>query len=180
MPSPTDLMTTPYREAPSRGRRLDQPQSEEDREAIVTALRTALNDSALDVRWNPTSYVTRPGQFDAFGKPIKPVYDGRWEVIRHLGDGQTVLVWQVKEEVTEAYRPLGLWLVEFMARWDRANVAWMDEQRRLLEAEESRERMLLEHGAQEDEEFWARKATDDLGMKRWIGRGVDLRAGAIA
>jgi hypothetical protein len=47
-------------------------------------------------------------------------------------------VYQVKwdGEGLEAYRPVGWWLVEYLRLWDRWNVAWMDEQKRMLDEEE--------------------------------------------
>ena len=155
---------------------MDAPQDETTRLAVLTALRHRVNDSALDIRWNPQSYITRPGQFDVYGNPTPPTLEGRWEVTRALPTGQVLLVWQVKEEITEAYRPLGDWLLDYMMTWDRANRFWMDEQAKLVDAAEARDRLEAAAGDAEQEEHIHRHAVDVLGMKEVRGVGVGQRA----
>lgn len=155
---------------------MEQPQDEATRLEMVTQLRNRVNDSALDIRWNPLSYITSPGAFDCYGLPIPPRREGRWEVIRHLETGDTILVWQVKEEITEAYRPLGPWLLDYMMRWDRANRFWMDEQKKVLDAQETQERLDAASAEAEDTEHLWRYSVDVLGMKEVRGVGLPMTA----
>jgi hypothetical protein len=157
-----------------QNRTYDAPLGEAEVETFAREMRARLNDSALDVRWNPESYITRPGAFDAYGRPIPPSREGRWEVIRHSNEGD-LLVWQVKHEGSEAFRPLGPDVIEYLWRWDRANVAWMAEQKRLFDAQEAAEATADALEESTRTEFLERQAVEQLGMKRWIGRGFGDR-----
>jgi hypothetical protein len=123
---------------------MDAPQSGEEVARVVDALRRI--DPLLDVRWNPQAIKTKAASFDAFGCARKDAeYDGRWEVIRYntpgLSDRGWVRITMVcaVEYTTSSkggrypimlhqgpYAPLGPWLVDYMALWDRANSAWID------------------------------------------------------
>lgn len=152
---------------------MEQPQDEQTRIQVRDALRRRVNDSALDIRWNPESYLTSPGRFDCYGLPIPAKREGRWEVIRRLeATGDVVLVWQVRDMETEAYRPLGEWVLDFMVKWDRANQHWMHEQQQLFDAAE-REREAEQAALEEEtlEDFW-RYGVDVLGMKEDRGVGI--------
>jgi hypothetical protein len=151
---------------------MEQPQDEATRLEVVTQLRNRVNDSLLDIRWNPESYITSPGAYDAYGLPVPPRREGRWEVIRNLESGVTILVWQVREEITEAYRPLGTWLVDYMMKWDRANRFWMDEQKRLFDQEEADDRLAAANADAEDAENFNRFAVDNFSMKQVRGVGI--------
>lgn len=144
----------------------EQPQDEETRLTTVAQLRHGCNDFKLDIRWNPESYITRPGCYDVYGQPVRPSYEGRWEVIRHLDDGNLVVVWQVKEEGSEAYKPLGEWLVAFLQRWDRANAHWMDEQKKLFEESERLEAWEQLQALEEQHDNLSRHAVDVMGMNK--------------
>lgn len=100
-----------------------------------------LIDPLLDVRWNPTARVVRPGYYLAeAGKRVDPVYDGRWEVIRHNTQGLNkhrdyVVLFQVNTwkrygargviliDREGDYAPIGPWLIEYLRTCDAANTA---------------------------------------------------------
>jgi hypothetical protein len=144
---------------------------------LVARLRTATNDPQLDIRWNPLSYVTCPGSFDALGRPIRPRYAGRWEVIRVLGDQLApIVVYQVRDHETEGYKPVGDWLLAFMATWDRANTHWMREQQQLMDEADRVREWEDQQDLAELTDALDRHAVEALGMKQWLGKGVQLRA----
>lgn len=148
---------------------MDAPQSRADIDPIELAVRQI--DDALRIRWNPRSYVTRPGSFDAYGNPQPPAYEGRWEVVRAI-EGRLTVIYQVRwdGEGNEAYRPVGWWLVDFLRLWDRENVHWMQEQQRMLEEEDA----LVRAHAEADDQALGEQLNAwgvELGMKQWIGRG---------
>jgi hypothetical protein len=84
-----------------------------------------------------------------------------------------LVVYQVKwdGQGLEAYRPVGWWLVEYLRLWDRQNVAWMDEQKRMLDEEERATQHRDAAENEELEEALARQARDELHMEQWMGRG---------
>lgn len=159
---------------------MDAPQSRVEIDPIEAAIRAL--DEQLRIRWNPRSYITVPGGFDVYGNAIRPHYDGRWEVIRlvgrqdgarEVGEEQYVVVYQVRwdGEGLERYRPVGWWLVEFLRTWDRQNVLWMEEQKRMLDEEERATRHRDTQENEELEESLSRHGRDELHMEQWMGRG---------
>lgn len=155
---------------------MDAPQSRDEIDPIETAIRQQIDDQ-LRIRWNPRSYVTRPGAFDASGAPIGPSHEGRWEVVREL-DGQLAVIYQVRfdGEGNEAYRAVGWWLLDFLRKWDRANRFWLEEMTRMYGEDEAAERALVEQAEGEQREHLDRVARDDLKMSQWIGRGFGTLA----
>lgn len=150
----------------------DAPMLPAEVAAFEAALRRAVNDSALSVRWNPQSYITRPGHFDVYGKPIPPSREGRWEIHRAQQDGSSFMVWQVRDPDTEAYRPLGEWAIDFLRKWDRANVAAQQELKRLYDEEDAAREAADLAFEEEQREHWSRQAVDRIGIKTLIGRGA--------
>lgn len=101
-------------------------------------------DHLLDVIWDPKAKMVARGSYDVLGGRLDPVYDGRWKIIRfdtpNLDDRRNYAVITTVTErvpvapghkamtmqVDGAYAPIGMWLVEFMETWDRAQTAWVD------------------------------------------------------
>jgi hypothetical protein len=118
---------------------MDAPQGPDEVRPVVEQLR--LLDPRLDVLWNPRCVLVTAGGYDALGRLIAPVYDGRWQVILHDRALQTatwrdhVLVCTVTAPAADAppgvhalthdgpYAPLGEWLVEHLRAIDQANAA---------------------------------------------------------
>lgn len=155
---------------------MDAPQSRDEIDPIETAIRREIDD-LLRIRWNPRSYVTRPGAYDAYGRPISPSYEGRWEVVRPL-ESELAVIYQVRwdGEGGEAYRAVGWWLLDFLRTWDRANQHWIAEMQRLLDAEAALVRDADERDEHEAREQWDRTARETLHMEHWIGRGFGTPA----
>lgn len=149
---------------------MDAPQSRAEIDPIETAIRQQIDD-LLRIRWNPRSYVTRPGGYDVYGLPIPPQYEGRWEVVRDV-QGVPAVIYQVRwdGDGCEAYRAVGWWLLDFLKKWDRANQHWIEEQRRMLAEEE----LALEH-IREDEDEEAREFWDRAGFQLATTHGGDGR-----
>lgn len=149
---------------------MDAPQSRLEVDPVELLLRTI--DDRLRIRWNPRSVVTRPGYFDVYGKAVGAQYDGRWEV--HL-DGKEESIYQLKWDGAgaDAYRPVGEWLVEFMRKWDRANVHWMEEMKQMMEEEERLELAAASAVDEESRQFWDH-AGFHIGGEELIGRGFGL------
>lgn len=124
------------------------PQSDEDIQRFVGELRVAVSDPLLDIRWNPKAVMVAPGRYDGFGVMKRgPVYDGRWEVIRHdtaaslhlerdftvivqlngyesfKGSKRTVLFMHAKGP----YTPVDRRLIDYMEQCNAANVAFHDQ-----------------------------------------------------
>lgn len=156
---------------------MDAPQSRDEVGPIEAAIREI--DDLLRIRWNPESRITVPGGFDVYGNAIRPYFDGRWEVIRLVGrqDGARedsyVVVYQVKwdGEELDRYRAIGWWLVDYLRVWDRRNVLWIEEQKRMIEAEERAEHERDTQDNAELEEELQRHGRDALRMEQWMGKG---------
>jgi hypothetical protein len=138
---------------------VDQPQSAFDIQPVVEALRRL--DHRLDVRWNPAALIVRHGAIDANGKTIPPSYDGRWEVVIYETDmsvhgREFAVVYQVRGE-HEEYKPIGMWLVEFMQRWDAAQ----------SDFRENMDQMWAENDALES----ANDAVEDGAIREAVDRG---------
>ncbi len=116
---------------------MDAPQSRDEVQAIVDALCLAVNDSDLDIQWEPRAVLVSRGRYDAVGKMIDPVYRGLWEIRRYRDQTQTAgwREWRRVCFITEpethngttmmyadgAYAPVGDWVVDFMRQCDAAN-----------------------------------------------------------
>lgn len=165
-----------------------QPQSDEEIRPTVEALKRL--DALLDVQWNPKARVVTPGRYDATaGKRHAPVYDGRWQVIRHDTPGLTDRGYVVICEVTAwervgdrgiimmdhkgAYAPIGDWLVEHMQQFDAAQrkfAAVMDEVWKQHEQAESNEHVATRDAHVEA----AERVYATAAGPYWMGRGADL------
>ncbi len=132
--------------------RSDAPQSREEVEPVERALR--LLDDDLRIEWEPLAVMTKRGGYDARGKVINPVYDGRWAVVKKGDPYRTtsyrpdtrvcfvtapVTVGSGTKQITAMqedgpYAPVGWWLVDVMRSWDRANREAMNEAGAILDA----------------------------------------------
>lgn len=153
---------------------MDAPQSPDEIEPIELAIRREIDD-LLRIRWNPQSYVTRPGAYDAYGLPIGPQHEGRWEVVRPL-DGRDAVIYQVRYdgEGGEAYRAVGWWLLDFLRKWDRANRFYIDEMKRMYADEDA---LVAARDAADEEatrEHWEERSFHLAGngnRESWFNRG---------
>lgn len=152
---------------------MDAPQSRDEIDPIETAIREQIDDQ-LRLRWNPRSFVTRPGAFDAYGLPIPPQHEGRWEVVRPLPglEGEPAVIYQVRYDGdgNEAYRAVGWWLLDFLRKWDRQNQHWMDEMKRMYAADEAAERAEAnddEEHAREQWDVYAHALAGNDGREQW-------------
>lgn len=153
---------------------MNAPQSWEELAPYIEALKRL--DPLLDIRWNPKAFMTQPGSYSALGKRVDPVYDGRYEVIRwqtpnlHRERGYAVICTVTEPYVLQSggktipmmqdhgpFAPVGWWLVDFMALWDRA-------QGRLAEA--YAEEVWAEHDRNEANEFIEQRAAHQEGAER--------------
>lgn len=157
---------------------MDAPQSREDVEPIELAIRREIDD-ALRIRWNPRSYVTRPGAFDAYGNPIGPRYEGRWEVVKPV-DGVDAVIYQLRFDGDggEAYRAVGWWLLDFLRKWDRANRFYVEELQRMYGEDAEAERAAAT-ATEEAEREWAEEKSFQLagnyGRQEWYVSGFGTR-----
>lgn len=165
------------------------PQSDEEIRPVVEALRRL--DPLLDVRWEPRAFRAK-SVFDVRGVAPDAKWEGRWEVIRFKTPGlhaerEYVRICMVTELRKEgkvpvmldkgAYAPLGLWLVEYMQLWDRAQnhfAAAMDE-------------LWREHDAVDAINDADDRAANQQGLEKiyrehagqyWMGRGAAFSDGA--
>lgn len=145
-------------------------------------------DSLLDLRWNPQALVMRHGQYDANGKVLPPIYDGRWEVVRrntpHVGgavfegkrgDSDVAVIYQVRGP-KEEYKPIGWWLVEFMQQWDSQQAHFRDEleKMRAQDAAEDEARLRGDDAAIEEIVHGiAFGLKHEGGRSVWYGGGFD-------
>jgi hypothetical protein len=128
---------------------VDAPQSGQDVQQVVEDLQRL--DPLLDVRWEPKGKMVKRGSYDALGRVIRPVYDGRWQIIHYDTSVKTAdwrqytLICTVTEPVRMAgglmamsadgeYAPLGPWLVEFMRQADKHNQEGARRMRERLDA----------------------------------------------
>lgn len=131
--------------------RSDAPQSREEVEPIERALRQL--DDAIRIEWEPLAVMAKRGGYDAQGKVINPVYDGRWAVVKKEDPyrttsyrpdtricfvTETVVVGTGAKQITAMqedgpYAPVGWWLVDVMRSWDRANREAMNEASAILD-----------------------------------------------
>lgn len=166
---------------------MDQPQSPAEIQPVVDAIRHEL-DRRLDVRWNPHVLVLEAARIDASGHTVPARYDGRWEVIirdtenlRTAGGphdaSAAAVVYQVRDAVTNDYKPIGWWLVDYLRRWDTNQRHYRDELERLRREEEREQRALEEGDPAGIEEMALRMAfagKHEAGRSYWFGQGVDV------
>lgn len=147
------------------------PQSDDEIRPIELALREL--DDRIRIRWDPRALITRPGYIDATGQTVPPEHDGRWKVVLPPAGGEPehcIYVVRWDGEGNEAYRSIGLWLIEFMRLWDRQNVHYLNEMKRMLADEALLEHQGEQDRAEEDREFWDRVGFA-VGGEELIGRG---------
>jgi hypothetical protein len=153
---------------------MDAPQSDADIKPIEAQLR--LLDAGLRIQWNPRAfYVSAKYDYDAEGQrrtqaPEK--WEGRWQVVKLPdGDKQGGVIYVVREDYTEAYKPVGEWLVTFFQKWDAGQRHFIEERNRTwAENDRTEERALVlsdERGAEEALEEMHHR----IGGNYYIGRG---------
>lgn len=131
-------------------------------------------DDRLRIHWNAKAQVEKPGKIDAVGHSAAPTYGGRWQVIRIPGEGELIpaIIYTVRENRTEAYKPIGMWLVEFMQKWDSANRHFLETMRKEWqehdEVIENRLKISDDAGAKD---FLENQWDKFGGEKHFIGRG---------
>jgi hypothetical protein len=162
------------------------PQSSEEIRPVVEALRRL--DPLLDIRWNEKAVMMRRGDYDVLGGRTDPVYDGRWDVIRydtatklHDDKNYTVLCtitepyrdghgWMMR--VDGPYGPIGMWLVEYMQRWDTAQAHFAEEMDRLWAEHDAAESINLEADTAANQQALEKVYREHGGGEYWIGRGI--------
>ena len=125
-------------------------------------------DRNIRIIWNPKAFVTRPGHYDVSGKAVPPEYQPMYQLtIPGKSDGVMTIVHTVGTEdaLNKHYKPIGMWLVEFMRLWDSANVHRMNELRRLQDEEFAIKEALAISESERRKENTARFASDVLGFK---------------
>jgi hypothetical protein len=175
---------------------VDAPQSDVEVRPVVDALRRI--DSRLDVIWNPRAFIETPGEYDATGKLVAPVYAGRWQVILHDRSAKTAewrdytLVCTVTAPAADAprgvhalthegpYAPVGPWLVEHIEAIDRANAANLEKIKAAIDADWERQ-LARRAAAHEDatREALGRQYDDgtrEAGVAQFHPVGIDLRS----
>lgn len=160
------------------------PQGPEEVARWVAELQSAVNDDALDIRWNPVAVTVQRPSYNGIGQLTPGVYDGLWEVIRYGGEttrptaqrGDPVIVYQVRNE-HDRYKPLGEWLVHLFREWNTANARAHDRLREML-ADDERQEQSAEHTAadafRESLDYAHHVGVGPLG--HWQGRGMDVNA----
>lgn len=170
------------------------PQSQEEVGRIVRELR--LMDPLLDILWNPKAILVEKGSYTETGKLIPPIFDGRWEVIRHQTEnmhperGDYAVICQLSQPARQdgllyitkdgPYAPVGEWVLELMRSADAANVARFKAIRDKLWAQHDK----LESDADKINESEAREGLDRVhfdanyagGVGNWQGKGADFAA----
>lgn len=134
------------------------PQQDDEVRPVVEALRRL--DPLLDIVWNPKAVMTKRGSYDVLGGRVDPEYDGRWEIVRYdtsaalREDRTSVRICRVTELATGgiadkypvmvadgAYAPVGMYLVAYMAVWDRAQQHWINAMEQFWEEHEKVDRL---------------------------------------
>jgi hypothetical protein len=169
-----------------------QPQSDEEIRPVLEALRRL--DPLLDIRWNPKAVRIR-GIFDALGCAGPPTWDGRWEIIRYEtpnmhADRTYAKIMTVTEmdmtgkypvaKADGAYAPIGQYLVEYMALYDRAQSAWVDAMAEMdarHEAAESNNHNDYEAAHQEAAHKVFRESGGETVIGGGFGEGTATRTG---
>lgn len=121
--------------------------------------------------------VLKGGKIDAVGHSAAPVYAGRWQVVRLPGEGDLIpaIIYTVRENVTEAYKPIGEWLVQFFRKWDAAQSTFVETMRReWQEHDEAQERHKQISNETEARGFLEGQWLKLGGEKRFIGRGFSV------
>ena len=173
---------------------MDAPQSRDEVQAVVDRLRIAVNDPHLDIQWEPKAVLIHRGSYDAAGKLIAPIYNGRWEIRRYHDQYGTAgwRDWRRICFITEpeehkgmkmmyadgAYAPVGEWVVAFMQQCDNANVDRIQDARRkldMLDAELEKDKTNADTDEDTqllDEIFF--DSTYSGGSGQYKGRGTDF------
>lgn len=160
-----------------------QPQSDEEIRPVLEALRRL--DPLLDFHWNPKAIRVR-GVFDALGCAGEPKWDGRWEIIRYetpnLHKERTYSKILTVTEMNRsgkypiliadgAYAPIGMYLVEYMELYDRAQSRWIDAMEAHWQTHDANE--ANNHAdAKAAHEEGAHKVFHQFAGETFIGRGI--------
>lgn len=165
---------------------MDQPQSQVEVGPVVQALKRL--DHRLDIIWNPRARIIQSARFDVHGRSLPAQYDGRWEVVireTDIGlhkDRDYSVIYQVREPITDAYKPVGMWLVEFMQKWDSQQShfrALMD--KAWAEHEKADEDAGIDDAAIRDQVDRIHFAGNYAGGQgNWMGKGADFASMAKA
>lgn len=134
---------------------------------VERQLRDTL-DASLRIVWNPKAFLSRVGSYDAEGRAIPPLYEGRYQVVipgKLDGVDTVVHTLGAEEGPHKPYKPVGEWLVTFMREWDTANVHQMEAMQRMQRESDALESALAIAAAERRQESNARFATDVLGLK---------------
>lgn len=127
------------------------PQSRDEVEPVERQLR--LIDDAIRLEWEPKAVMTKRGGYDAMGRVINPVYDGRWAIVKKGDPFRTqsyrpdsricfvtapVTIGYGTKQITAMqedgpYAPVGEWLVTVMRSWDEHNREAMQEASAILD-----------------------------------------------
>jgi hypothetical protein len=168
------------------------PQSKEEIRPIIESIQTI--DRLLDIIWNPQAVLLEKGRYSEIGKLIPPIYDGRWQVIRHQtenfhperGDYAVICTLTTPERhdgilcLTHdgPYAPVGEWVIELMRSADAQNVRQFEAIRNKL----WRQHDLMEEREADINEAEAREGLDRVhfdanyagGVGNWQGKGADF------
>lgn len=168
------------------------PQSEREIRPIIEAIQAI--DPKLDIIWDAKKVLIEPGSYSETGKLIPPIYDGRWDVIRHQTEnlhperGDYAVICTLTQPDRQdgilflthdgPYAPVGEWVIELMRSADAQNVA---------QFRKIRDKLWAQHDAQERSnddinEAEAREGLDKVhfdvnyagGVGNWMGRGADF------
>lgn len=131
----------------------------------------------LRLTWNPVALLVSPGCFDAFGLPVPPRYDGRWQVVvKGRLDGEDTVVHTLGAESNnlKPYRAPGPWLIQYMREWDSANRAFVESMQRMYAEAEAEQRTLKTRADEKADEETHRFATNHGAKNHWAV-GMDLK-----
>lgn len=151
-------------------------------------------DPLLDFRWNPKSVMVEKGSYSEVGKLIDPIYEGRWDVIRHhtenlhpeRGDYAVICTLTQPQRIEGIlclshdgpYAPIGEWVLELMRSADAQNVRQFTALRKKLWAQsdalDEAESKINEGEAIEGLKSVLFKANYAGGVGRFQGRGADF------
>lgn len=161
---------------------MQAPQSDADLQPVIQALRRL--DHRLDVRWNPRAKIVERGRIDAYGKVSQPRHDGRWEVGIVEGDNRWLVIYQIRsDDGSEAYKPVGLWLVEFMQKWDSHQAHFrsvVDQAWKEHDDVDTRAETIDDAAVRETVEVGHFAAYAEGGRATWKGQGADFTSMAKA
>lgn len=138
-------------------------------------------DARLRIVWHPHAYHAQPGRFDAFGKPIPPRTEGRWQVvIPGRRDGALTVIHTLGAEIgpDHPYRPVGWWLLDFLREWDMANADALRRRAAVLAQNDQLDAAARAASEAQADEATHRYAANVLKDRAYPGIGADFSAAA--